>query len=257
MRGESRKISVALTKPGFLDYLYFTQYETIDPIATGASAGTCSTFRYANPARNTTSCPDIQFRTGDTLKGSVYSSDSIVVSGSPSFQSKFTTGWNGCAPSTGCVNPKLWVDANGSGSTPGFATPPENKTLAFPTTNTALRAQAAKSNGGGCLFKGPTRIVFNANGTMTVTSPYSGSTNSGCGTYSTNSPVQTVSVPQNNVIFVDPYNGATTGCTTPAPYRIWSVFRSRTMTRYPRATASSSTVAATATPSWRAGSRVR
>lgn len=217
VRGESRTITVTLRKPSFLDYLYFTQYETIDPIATTAgTAASCAVFRYAG--RNTSNCPDIQFRTGDTLKGSVYSADSIVLSGSPTFQKDFVTGWDGCAPSTGCTNPQLWVDANGSGSTPSFATAPQTKTLPFPTTNTSLRAQAAKTNGGGCLYYGPTHIVFNSNGTMTVTSPYSGTTNTGCGTFSTQNPTQTVSVPANNVIFVDnlPSSSATPNCSSPA-----------------------------------------
>jgi hypothetical protein len=217
VRGESRSITVTLRKPSFLDYLYFTQYETIDPIATGGSAGTCSVFRYAG--RDTSACPDIQFRTGDTLKGSVYSSDAISIAGNPSFQKDFVTGWDGCKPATNCgSNPKLWVDANGSGSAPSFATAPQSKTLPFPTTNMKLKDQAVKTNGGGCVYYGPTRIVFNSTGTMTVTSPYSGTANTGCGTFSTGSPTQTVNVPANNVIYVDsvPSGTATPNCTTPA-----------------------------------------
>ena len=207
VRGDSRKITVTFHKPGFLDYLYFTKYETIDPIATGGSNSACAVFRYSG--RNTTTCPDIQFRTGDTLKGSVYSQDAMVISGSPSFQNRFDTQWTGS-------NGKLWVDANGTGSTPSFAVAPFSKPVQFPTTNSSLRTQAAKSNGGGCLYKGPTRIYFNSNGTMTVTSPYSGIANTGCGSFSPSAPTQTVGVPANNVIWVDGYTGTTTNCANPA-----------------------------------------
>ena len=212
VRGETRRVVVTLKKPSFLDYLYFTEYETVDPIATGNSAAACAVYRYAG--RNTSTCPDIQFRTGDTLKGSVYSRDAIVISGSPSFQKNFDTGY------TGSGNPlKRWIDANGSGSTPSFAVPPATRSLPFPTTNTKLRAQAAKPNGGGCLFKGPTKIVFGADAKMTVTSPYSGATNPGCGTYSPTAPTQIVNVPANNVIFVDNYSGTTTNCSSPSNVR--------------------------------------
>ena len=51
---------------------------------------------------------------------------------------------------------------------------------------------------------------------MTVTSPYSGIANTGCGSFSPSAPTQTVSVPANNVIWVDGYTGTTTNCASPA-----------------------------------------
>ena len=71
--------------------------------------------------------------------------------------------------------------------------------------------RAPAQGGGGCIFKGPTRIVFNYGGssTITVTSPETSSSfNTGaCGTRNW-STAQTISTPTGQVIYVDGYTGS-------------------------------------------------
>lgn len=205
VNGEKRKISVQLGKPSFLDYLYFTKYETTDPVANGSSTTTqCEKYRYpGTSSRDQNICPDIRFAASDVLDGDVYSQDSILIRGDAKFLGKFETGWNDPAK-------KFWID-DATNSKPTFSKGRGYRWLDFPSTNTSLKDQAAKP--GGCLFKGPTRILFKSDGYMDVRSPYSGTT-SGCGVYSASSPnaVQTVPVPDNNVIYVDDFTGTPTGC---------------------------------------------
>jgi hypothetical protein len=69
--------------------------------------------------------------------------------------------------------------------------------LPLPTTNTAIKVETDRSAGKtGCLYNGPTRIVLNAGGTMTVTSPFTtSSAYASC--VGTN-----VALPSNGVIYV-------------------------------------------------------
>ena len=86
----SRGIIATFRKPTPLDYLWFTIYETLDP-ATYPSYDptkptqfpqTCNTWeRDGRDSR----CKDIQWVTGDYLKGPAYTADQYLISGSPHF----------------------------------------------------------------------------------------------------------------------------------------------------------------------------
>jgi hypothetical protein len=68
-----------------------------------------------------------------------------------------------------------WYGLSGCSDRPVFQTgdPEVVPILALPTTNTAIKAETDRTAGKtGCLYTGPTRIVLNAAGTMTVTSPF-------------------------------------------------------------------------------------
>jgi hypothetical protein len=69
--------------------------------------------------------------------------------------------------------------------------------LPLPSTNTAIKAETDRTAGKtGCLYNGPTRIVLNSSGTMTVTSPFTtSSAYASC--VGTN-----VALPTNGVIYV-------------------------------------------------------
>lgn len=93
----------------------------------------------------------------------------------------------------------------------------------MPASNAALKAEADPAQGGrGCLYTGPTRIVFNADGTMAVDSPNT-PRSAPCGTGAR------VALPANGVVFVQnlpagrapvrnqvPYVGTPNGVSRPA-----------------------------------------
>jgi hypothetical protein len=112
----------------------------------------------------------------------------------------------------------FWKQFVGTGqvaSLPSFVPgSPSFQSVSMPTTNQELRAQAARGNG--CLFTGPTRIVFNTGppGTMTVTSPYTTRSTFDCGTFSAPSFTATIPVPQDRVIYVE---DGPTDCQTRLP----------------------------------------
>ena len=63
----------------------------------------------------------------------------------------------------------------GCGDTPQFLSgdPEAVSLLTLPTSNTAIKTETDRAAGKtGCLYNGPTRIVLNSSGTMTVTSPF-------------------------------------------------------------------------------------
>ena len=87
-------------RPSFLDYVYFTQLETSDPVSygypnpspelTGAYSQCELTYeqgRYNNPIPNSGGeyCNKISFVTGDQVKGPMHTNDTIAVCGSPVF----------------------------------------------------------------------------------------------------------------------------------------------------------------------------
>jgi type II secretory pathway pseudopilin PulG len=212
----TKTLVATVQQQGFINYLYFTNYETLDPSITGTSAN-CAAYLWAG--RNATACPAIRFTAKDTLGGPVRSNDTFTVCGAT---------FNGPVVSS---NPKLPLIATPSpcADGPGIykASPPSSQpVLSMPATNTAMKAQTYSdlTPNPGCLYTGPTQIRFNSGGTMTVVSPWSkytavqsdgtGGTNNAavCGApsdlHSTSG--ATVPVPPNNLIFVQSVPGTST-----------------------------------------------
>jgi hypothetical protein len=224
VRNATRSVQVTLRREAFIDYQYFTDYETKDPAAydssddyTPAEAQTYCALHYyeGRDVDNRVDfggdtdgdhCSDIYFGSSDALNGPVHSNDAIAISGSPTFSSTVSNSWN----TTG----QLWWQ-NGSGATPSFqpGSPSFRDPLTMPPSNIALRADADAALGGtGCLYTGPTAITFNAAGTMNVTSPFTKSSNCQVGSGK--------ALPTNGVIYVqsvptDPTDpNYTAGCIT-------------------------------------------
>jgi hypothetical protein len=189
-RNATRTIQATLRRRSFIDYLYFTDYETKDPAAydttsgddfTPAEAQTYCSKRYyegrdeagrVDFAGDTdgNSCTTISFNSNDTINGPLHSNDAIRIVGSPTFLGNVTTSYQ---PTSG----NRWI--NGGGATPSFkpGDPKYAAALTMPPSNTAVKTEADKALGGtGCLFTGPTAITLNAAGTMTVVSPFTKTT---------------------------------------------------------------------------------
>lgn len=235
VNGVTRTINVSLRHRSFLDYLYFTDYETVDPALytgspfTAAQAQTyCAKYYYGglgaqrdvsgrtdftgDSDSNGAYCTDIQFISADTLNGPVHSNDAMLLCGTPRFLGDVSTSWTGASG-------KLYRDGCPT-SHPVFANPADPKHLAsltMPPTNSALKAET-NSGTGGCLYTGPTRIRLNSNGTMTVNSPFTkNSNNASCPTNG-----QTGALPSNGVIYVQnvPSTSSDANYTSGCPYTV-------------------------------------
>jgi hypothetical protein len=186
VRGVTRSIQTSLRRRNFLDYLYFTDYETKDPAIYGsgddytpAEAMTyCSKYYYASRDIDSRTdfagdtdgdvCDEITFPTADTINGPLHTNDAIRMNGSPTFNGPVSTSYDGSLTS----GQRWW----GSGS-PNFAVagdPSYSDPLTMPPNNSELKAETDPGEGG-CLFTGPTAIRLNTGTppTMDVISPLS------------------------------------------------------------------------------------
>lgn len=229
---ETRSLVADLKQQGFIDFLYFTDYEIQDPQFSG-DAATCVKYAWAGRGSG---CSEIAFGNSDRVDGPVHSNDTIRICNA-TFVKRVETGLT-TAPyyakkdsnGSSCSNQQFLETGN-----PQWAA-----TMPMPATNTALkqetRSDLATVTRPGCLYTGPTSITFNSNGSMTVRSPWTKFTNTAgdpassgtnpayCGTPGTgglgSSSGQTITVPASSVIYVqnvptstrDPnYSAATPG----------------------------------------------
>jgi Tfp pilus assembly protein PilX len=219
----TRSVVAALKRDSFLDFLWFTDYETSDPIwysvrsngrPTGGSQGDLLTWAanncpeyYRKPWQRglenwdgaftdktpnesypgSVSCDNISFITGDKLLGPMHTNDELLTCGTPTFgrnaQDRIESG-NGYR--TGC---------SGSPDFQGTLVP-DSGTIGMPATNATLASVAAA---GGYTFNGSTTIVFGtAPGKISVTNAAAGYSN------------EPLNYPGNGVIYV-----ATNGTCSP------------------------------------------
>ena len=184
--GNTKRTVVAqLKRSGFLDFLYFTDFETLDPIvysikgpANKANAN-CRVYRRAG---RSSLCDDIVFANNDVIKGPFHTNDNFLACGSPTFGRNANDNVEVSDPagfSAGC----------GGTATPNFlgtytkGTP----TLQMPPTNASIKDVALPAY----RFSGKTRIQLNSSGTMNVWNAAAGLSNT------------SMAYPTNGVIYVD------------------------------------------------------
>lgn len=154
----TRSLVAQLRQTGFTNYLYFTDYEALDPLISGRQDCVAHIWDPAHPD----SCQVIQFGPNDTIQGPAHSNDTLTICG---------TTFKGAVTSS---SPKTPISATPSDctSTATYAVGggvTYSPTLAMPPSNSTMQLFAASS---GCLYTGPTQITYNADGTMTVKSPW-------------------------------------------------------------------------------------
>ncbi|MBB2921856.1 hypothetical protein [Cellulomonas cellasea] len=222
--GETRTIVADLKQQGFIDFLYFTDYEIQDPELLGQDVAACSRYAWAGRTYSATACSEISFVPGDDLNGPVHSND-IIRACSTRFRGTVTTAYNPAPPALKYLK-RDSTNATCSGQVfdlPGY--PAYSPVLPMPATNAQLKKEVRSDlpldvPRPGCLYTGPTEIVFNSSGTMTVRSPWTKKTNivgdvpttgsspAACGTPGTSSGQlggpsgQTIAVPSNNLVYV-------------------------------------------------------
>jgi hypothetical protein len=175
----TRTLVVDLRGDGFVNYLYFTNYESQDPsltgeTVTGGSARCTSAHRNDSNWNQTTSCNAVQFASGDTLDGPVRTNDVITACGATFNSTVQDTGAAGffytskeTAISSAC---RTSTKFNGGPITTAG-------TLPMPSTNANMKQEARtdipdKVAKPGCVYTGPTSITFLAGGKMRVVSPW-------------------------------------------------------------------------------------
>lgn len=181
-RGVKRSIIAKFRRKGFIDYLYFTDYETADPTwyeldtrgrptnpdliawgsqncpvywrdGRGSQSYNGQIYWFNNQWQNWSDrCTEIQFAPGDRIRGPFHTNDEILICGSPIFgrnaQDRIEVsgpGWRGSC----------------SGSNPNFVGTwaPNSPILTMPPSDTALRNDVDPAY----LFTGRTTIRFAGN----------------------------------------------------------------------------------------------
>lgn len=207
-----RTVTATLRRGRFFDFVYFSDYETGDPANAGYYGGSywasrtpedrariCGVYNWAAgwDSRND-NCPKIYWR-NDVVTGRFHTNDTFFASASPVFLGPVSSGCPVVQRTDPCNGRNVWVPENSAASPQFRAGPPVGGTiLPMPASNAALRREADEALGGrGCLYTGPTRIVFRADGTMAVNSPNTPSTQNKCGVG------PSAKLPENGVIFVE------------------------------------------------------
>jgi hypothetical protein len=194
-----RSIIASFRRRSFLDFLYFTDFETTDPVNYSSGNQTWAAANCGNKYRvaRSTSCSEIQFADADTIKGPFHTNDDILTCGTPEFGRNSADSIEFTGPAPG------WDAVGGCpAGNPVFKGPVRAgvKSLTMPPTNASLATLAAS---GGVLYTGTTTVRFNSTGTMTVTNSKINSGN----------PL-TRALPANGVLYVKSDTG---GCGTPPP----------------------------------------
>jgi len=207
--GNRRSIVASFRRAGFLDFLYFTYYEDLDPSALSTSTGRTNANKYcaglyrkSRPAAGAPSgfkCTEIQFAPTDVVSGPLHSNDSLLICNTPTFgrstnnkadRIEVSQATDPIVANSGCTNSPVM---NGV-----FKYPVEP--MNPPSSNRSLRVVAQN---GGALFTGKTFIKLNGT-TMSVTT-----TVNGVRTYT-----PSMALPDNGVIYVQSDDGV---CTTQYP----------------------------------------
>jgi hypothetical protein len=188
-RGETRTIVASMRRRNFIDFIYFTDFEALDPEADSSSSTDftdCARYRNSRAGRG---CTEIRFVDDDEVLGPMHTNDNVLICGSPTFgrTTRDAVEING---------PQPWVPAGGCGTSTadvdGTLVHPAGQ-LGMPPSNSGLRPLAEDD---GYLFVGETTIEL-AGSQMDVTDADGNTT--------------TMDLPNNGVIYVA--NDDTVGCT--------------------------------------------
>jgi hypothetical protein len=215
----TRSIEVTLRRGGFGEFLYYTDYETQDPADMANpvdDAVACTRYLWGSPARSHTRCGRIDFVTGDRINGPLHSNDTMAVRGTPTFQGTVTTSTPACRPAANGTPPpatRCYFKVDSSTSPKFLKGIAYRSPVDIPDSIGDLRqyVDRTQTTTPGCLYTGPTRIVFNptvgnATPTMKVWSNWStvSALNPGCAGTQVGAATwpRTVTVPQNNLIMV-------------------------------------------------------
>ncbi|HEY7967752.1 MAG TPA: hypothetical protein VID68_12035 [Solirubrobacteraceae bacterium] len=180
----SRTIVAQYKPPSFLNYVYYTDYETLDPAALPGQPSDCAVHY---PDRGSDCGGPINFITGDSIKGPLHSEDTLSICGSPTLgrsaadaieapaYTNESGGWT-------CTNTPNMVGTYNAHAT--SIQPPSSNSALLSVTNSADH------------FTGATTLTLNGS-TISVTNTAAGDNNT------------TIPWPSNGVIYV---STSSSGC---------------------------------------------
>ena len=202
--GSKQSIVASFKRASFLDYIYFTQLETLDPVTYGNADTVAGAYEQCSKTiaegRETAPipgsdpvewCTRIYFTNNEFIEGPLHTNDALSICGVPTFGRTPADAIEVASP------PQGWVQYCGTTPPNFLGTFVTNApVLTPPPTNGLLKniAQPAYR------FTGQVRIVLNSNNTMTVSSD-------------TNATGTTMALPSNGVVFVS--NGDCSSAYTP------------------------------------------
>lgn len=207
VNGTERTFTTTFQPRGFLDFIYFTDKENKAPRFSGQNAAVCSTRWWQGRSSTSTNCGEIGFAADDIIAGPFHTNDTpmlhgrgFTLRGSSTTSTETKSGAN-CSE-TQCYRGNYSYDST---------TFPDRKltygqVIGIPSQNTELKDRAQDPNLGGCYFTGATHIKFEGT-TMKVFSPNTMDDTCGFSTAQRQS-VQTIPVPDGNVIYVNSASGA-------------------------------------------------
>jgi type II secretory pathway pseudopilin PulG len=149
--GVQRSIVATFRRRSFVDFIYYTIYETLDPSAyssasdRAAAASACDIYWRDGrqpPATGRNYCSQIFFASGDTINGPLHTEDQLAICGSPTFGRTSADAIEVVAPSpgysnqgnSGCTNSPIFKGTYTAGAN-SIQPPPTNvqlKSLADP-----------------------------------------------------------------------------------------------------------------------------
>jgi Tfp pilus assembly protein PilX len=155
---EKRSLIATFRVEGFLNFIYFTNYETLDPGLYSAPAG-CANAYYSQWSAKGLGCQAIVFTSGDLVDGPMHTNDAAKVEGTAAFGRKGQSPADkveingGTYPEDSgekCTGSPKFYTANGCYTTKGA-------TLIPPESDTTLGAYVEPAYN----FEGATRLVLN------------------------------------------------------------------------------------------------
>jgi len=154
-RGVRRTVIGTFKRTSFLNFIWFTDYETNDPVvprdnlSADQVAKQCTKHNW--PTARPDNCQDPSFISGDSLAGPVRSNDQFLFCGNPTF------GRSGKSDALQTAAPSFWTTCDSKTSNPTLNnTPQVNQTgLVMPPDNGTLKTHAD------CVLTGPTHITIN------------------------------------------------------------------------------------------------
>lgn len=165
-RGVHRSIVATFRRVGFLNFLYFTDIETLDPATAGSAAAqqaattNCAHYYYV-AARDPSKCTEIEFVGADTVDGPLHTNDELYICGQPTFGHQASDHIESSSPLP-TDHPGYRTDSGCSGSKPKIVGT-GNKLIApapvltLPPSNAELKADADPTTG---LLTGTNHIVL-------------------------------------------------------------------------------------------------
>jgi hypothetical protein len=200
-RGIRRSVVSTFRRTSFLDFLYFTDFETLDPQAyeTQQSRTWANTNCVKYRAARDDDCTEITFPDWDAIRGPLHTNDDLLTCGRPDFGKKPTDLIEIGGPAA-----NGWTPAGGCGGSPNFIGTKRHPApaLAVPTSNERLRDVAEDDY----VFFGTTEIRFEGGDTMEVTTYPNGTLDSAT--------TRTMELPPNGVIYVEHNNTPQGSCGT-------------------------------------------